>query len=149
MIKEIYIKAKVEYTRGKTSFISDSVCPVYYKVPKELRNLSEKKLLAEYDFLTLEKVQEFFNAGSFPGTVKSFKLIYVQRKGKFVNGEYYAHEYDRYTNGKARKLTWSDGTVEYEVHCLNRGLSVLDGIWEEYSNNGCGDTFEPFEKGLE
>jgi len=81
-------------------------------------------------------------------TIDDIELVYLKEKGKFIKGEYYAHEYDKYSSAKGRYLLYSNGFVEYEIKCLNKNLSVLDGIWQEYNNNGCGDMFEPNEKGM-
>lgn len=71
--------------------------------------------------------------------------------GKFVKGEYYAHEYDEYADGKARLIKYKDvGVVELEVKCLDPKLRVLDGVWEYEGvgrqGNGCGDYFEAYER---
>lgn len=63
-----------------------------------------------------------------------------------VNGTYFAHEYDKYTNGTAQKVTYSNGFSEYLVKCLNKNLIVLDGYWSDLSGNECGDTFEATER---
>lgn len=60
------------------------------------------------------------------------------------DGEYYAHEYDKYVKGKSRKITLSNGFEFYEIICLDKKMVVADGYWEEESGNGFGDTFEKF-----
>lgn len=84
----------------------------------------------------------------------------VEHAGKWVKGEYHAHEYpegENYVDGKARKLKFKDvsGKVVhqvYEVKCLDKSKRVLDGYWEEAGvsslYSGTGDQFIPFEKGL-
>lgn len=71
--------------------------------------------------------------------------------GKFVKGEYYAHEYDEYADGKARLIKYTDiDYVELEVECLDPRLNVLDGKWDYEGGgregNGCGDYFEPYAR---
>lgn len=84
-----------------------------------------------------------------------FKWLLL-KKGKWVYGEYKAHEYDeerQYVSGKARLLIYYDETgiihQTIEVKCLEKDYVVLDGEWE-YSTgmlgNGFGDYFEPFGK---
>ena len=84
----------------------------------------------------------------------------TEHVGKWVKGEYYAHEYpegEEYADGKARRLKFKDasGAVVhqvYEVECLDKSKSVMDGYWEEAGGSrlysGTGDEFTPFEKGL-
>ena len=82
----------------------------------------------------------------------------MQVSGSRVNT--YAHEYpegEEYADGKARRLKFKDasGAVVhqvYEVECLDKSKSVMDGYWEEAGGSrlysGTGDEFTPFEKGL-
>ena len=84
----------------------------------------------------------------------------TEHAGKWVKGEYYAHEYpegEAHVNGKARILKFKDasGAVvhqAYEVKCLDKSKSVMDGHWDEAGGSrlysGTGDEFTPFEKGL-
>lgn len=84
----------------------------------------------------------------------------VEHAGKWVKGEYHAHEYpegENYVDGKARKLKFKDvsGVIVYEIYevkCLDKSKRVIDGYWEEAGasrlNSGTGDHFTPFEKGL-
>lgn len=101
-----------------------------------------KKILTEKKLLEVIKKEEKPIIKNTEKEIKNIQLV-TAKKGNFVNGEYYAHEYDQYSAGKARKITYSNGFVEYEIKCLNKNLNVLDGIWEEVDNNGCGDRFYP------
>ena len=152
MIKEIFIEVETEnVVNNDRTFVMKSMLNSFYPVPKQAQSYSEEKLFKLYDFVNREKVLEFMSEEDTMlsrAKLLGFKLVYITKKGKFVKGEYFAHEYDQYVEGKARKIVWSHGLVEYEVKCLDKSLDVLDGMQEEYSNNGCGDTFEPSERGL-
>jgi len=77
-----------------------------------------------------------------------FELVKLT-KTTYKSGKYYAHEYDIYVEGKARRITYSNGFIEYEIKCLDNSLAVLDGFWQgfygSHLSNGYGDTFELFE----
>jgi hypothetical protein len=60
----------------------------------------------------------------------------------WIQGEYYAHEYDKWAFGRIRKIEYSNGNTAYQIECLDKTLSVMDGVWDDPSNNGCGDRFE-------
>lgn len=98
--------------------------------------------------LTLEKVQGFLTEQDDKATLVSFKVL-PKPTARWVQGDYYAHEYDEYVAGRARLLKWTDSFVELEVECLDKSKRVMDGIWEYEQtgsgtqNNGCGDKFHP------
>ena len=100
--------------------------------------------------LNLDKVSEFLNREEPEATLVNFQVV-LKPRTRWVSGEYYAHEYDQYAEGRARLVKWSETYQELEVECLNKSLRVLDGIWEYEStgsgrqNNGCGDTFSPIK----
>lgn len=84
----------------------------------------------------------------------------TEHRGRWVNGEYYAHEYPdtrSRADGKARRVDFKDADgklayTAYEVVCLDKSLKVMDGYWDEFGGSriysGTGDEFTPFEKGL-
>jgi hypothetical protein len=123
--------------------IPESVIKKVFQAAKPKEILEHyKKILTEKKLLEAVKKEERPIIEKTEKEIRNIQLV-TAKKGNFVNGEYYAHEYDQYSAGKARKITYSNGFVEYEVKCLNKKLSVLDGFWEEVDNNGCGDKFYP------
>lgn len=77
--------------------------------------------------------------------VETAEPVMIYKKTKWIGGEYYAHEYDKYVSGRARQVMYTNGYSEYEIECLDKKLKVADGIWEELTSNGMGDDFEPHE----
>lgn len=105
-------------------------------------NLNEKKCL---------ETRDKCNMNTHMLQVEKTEPVYIKRKSRFYDGEYYAHEYDLYTGGKVRRVEYSNGYVEYEVVCKSKNLTVLDGMYSEEDRyydryaNGCGDYFETYE----
>lgn len=104
----------------------------------------------------LKKDESLFQDGEFRYKITHAEVV-SSAIGKWVHGEYYAHEYgmdEGYCPGRGRRIRYSNGYVEYEVQCLDDGKSVLDGMWDADDvgtsriGNGCGDHFTPFEKGM-
>lgn len=76
----------------------------------------------------------------------------VSKNGKWVQGFYFAHEYDRDVDGRARRIKFADGKgllvhQVIEVECLDKTLIVMDGYWDDEGSgrigNGAGDYFYP------
>jgi len=147
MIKNVYVLANFEYENGEKPFTMESILGSSFVVPTQLQGTPADKLISMYESrITPERIQEILSGESFSGKLIGYKFIYKKEETKYYFGEYYAHEYDKYTRGKARRITWSNGLVEYEVKCLDKSLDVLDGFWEDLSGNGCGDTFELLQR---
>lgn len=144
MIK-VFVDIKITRKDG-SSFVMDNV------YMGDLRNASESdipKLKASPVFRdkVLVEVEAYMKKlGWEGGEMIGFELA-TCKKGRWIPGEYYAHEYDQYVPGRGRKISYSHGFVEYEVECLDKSLRVLDGIFEDVGNskigNGCGDYFYP------
>jgi hypothetical protein len=153
---EFYVYAKGEMKGGHEI---EGILSSYYKLPNDLvKRLGGKKKALEHlkRQVTNEKIEKDLipNDQMFSGLkVTSFELVSVSN-GKWINGEYYAHEYDEYCEGRGRKVKYSNGYEEYEIQCLDSDKSVLDGMWDKDDigssriGNGCGDHFTPFERGL-
>jgi hypothetical protein len=144
----IYTKEEIQF-KEKDPLIIERVLNSFYRVdlrnPK-LKGMTKKQIVELYNkTFGKEKMKKMYDEEvgqlkSFKPEVKTLEFVTVV-KGKYQEGTYYAHEYDQHAVGKGRKLTYSNGFVEYEIRCLNSDLNVLDGIWEEPDNNGCGDRF--------
>lgn len=76
----------------------------------------------------------------------------ASKEGKWVQGFYFAHEYDRDVDGRARRIKFADGKgllihQVIEVECLDKTLNVMDGYWDDEGSgrigNGSGDYFYP------
>lgn len=76
----------------------------------------------------------------------SVKLDFISSNTKWITGDYYAHEYDEFINGKYRLLRMRSGRKFYEVECLDKEYDVVDGIWDYTErgriDNGSGDYIE-------
>lgn len=157
---KLFVKCEFAGRDGKT-FEIDGFLQGFYKMPKAKVSgfggiIGVEKYIFEYliggedKFLELVKKDPVFKNAT---RVLEIGVLGVQPK-KWVQGEYYAHEYDQYAEARARKIEYSSGYYEFEVQCLNKSLRVLDGLWDKNDayeprlTNGCGDYFEPYQKGL-
>ena len=99
--------------------------------------------------VTHDNLVSAFKKENTMGEVLQSIEIVSSSHGKWVEGEYYAHEYDVFTAGRARLVTYSNKFTECEVQCLDKSKKVLDGIWscddgsDSRLENGCGDHFTP------
>ena len=72
--------------------------------------------------------------------------------GKWIDGEYYAHEYNAFAPGRARRITYSNRFIQCEVQCMDKSKDVCDGIWDlddpdsHRLESGTGDHFTPVQK---
>lgn len=145
----IYAKAKTE-----NGYELEGLLNTYFKYPdkyckteKDRKRVLEsmKKQFTEKEIRTniLPQDKIFNNLN-----VTKIELVYPKKRG-WAYGDYYAHEYDEYTRGRARLVQYSNGYAEIEVQCLDDSKQVLDGMWDpkdafsDYISNGSGDTFTP------
>lgn len=151
MKKEVFIYAEEKSSKG---YIHKGILPI--RVTYTIRQKISDKEILEYaqKNYTYDKMLKIFNQckkdlqnkiPSYNPEVIKLEMV-MPTKGKWFSGEYYAHEYDQYAEGRARKITYSNGYYEYEIECLDKSLNVLDGVWEDPYSNGCGDTFELWER---
>lgn len=111
---------------------------------KALEKLKQEK---KHDFL----LKAFEKDNTMGETLISIDIV-SSTMGPWVDGEYYAHEYDAHTPGRARIIKYSNKFIECEVQCLDKSKHVADGIWSiDYPDsirlkNGCGDHFTPVRK---
>lgn len=140
---ELFIYVKETFKRADgTTFEMERILPNYFKV-----KLSEKTDIKEYikhmTTKNADMIEELCNDDlihSLSVIKRELEVVSV-KKSRWGSGEYYAHEYDKYTEGRRRKWTYSNGYVEWEIECLDKSLNVFDGISDEESGNGCGDYF--------
>ena len=147
---ELYIYVETGIGGG----VYKSISPTYFKInlsPKgdKVKNdlLEAYKKIYPKERLISEHKKAMKKRSLTELDIKNVELVYL-KKGPWIKGEYYAHEYpeeESYVLGKARLLTYSNGFEEYEVKCLDQTKRVADGIWEEYGSNGMGDRFYPYE----
>nr|WP_229650389.1 hypothetical protein [Vibrio splendidus]MCC4883054.1 hypothetical protein [Vibrio splendidus] len=110
-----------------------------------------KKVAQLQDELTTEEVTGFLFSQDEKAKLLSFKIV-AKPQVRWISGEYYAHEYDEYVEGRARIVKWTESFHELEVECLDKSKRVADGIWEfedtssGTQNNGCGDKFLPSKR---
>jgi hypothetical protein len=151
----IYVKEEFKQTEEK-GFTLESILNNYYRIDKKkqsiFKDLKEEEILEHYKKRISENVlkkiakKEREELGlKLNAEVVDIQLV-LAKKGKFVPGSYYAHEYDKTVHGKGRKISYSNGFEEFEIRCLDKELSVADGIWESIDGNGCGDKFYPIER---
>jgi hypothetical protein len=125
-----------------------------YTIPdKTVKQLGGKVKALEYikKDVGRETLIEKFNEEDQLGSELVDIEIVTDTKGKWVDGEYYAHEYgdSGYCSGRGRITKYSNGFKECEVQCLDKSKSVADGLWEWSDtasgrvDNGCGDYFSP------
>lgn len=140
---ELFIFVKETFKRKDgTTFETERILNNYFKV-----KLSKKADIKEYiEYATTKKankIEEIYQHDLmhvFNVIKKELTLVSV-KKSRWVSGEYYAHEYNKYTEGRRRKLTYSNGYVEWEIECLDKSFDVADGISSEENGNGYGDYF--------
>ena len=152
-MKRAHIYYKLEFARPDgTLFETKNISNTYYEIPGETKlKVKNDSLILEYFKRALpqkriiENIKKELWDFEKKAEIKDVEIVFL-KKGKFIPGIYYAHEYDKHVKGKARKLTCSNGFVEYEVICLDKELVVVGPIWEEVTNSGTGDRFDPFEE---
>lgn len=161
-IKEMYIRAKVETTRGDgTKYTMNHLLSTYFKVPPQFQDRAPITLIEAYQRnVNKERVEEFLKNEPYMqgGTHKllDYYFVYITSKGRYKKGEYFAHELDdlgSYFEAKARKISWNDGVKEYEVKILDKKIDemTISGIWTDelldgnHIASGTGDHFESYE----
>ncbi len=141
------MKQEINFPAGLIGKINkEKVLSVYFtldgKVTKE--KLEKERIAAieemKKDFPSMNVKEEDFTAVA-PTDAKN---VYV------ANGEYYAHEYDKYIEATAIKLEFSNFDVYY-IHAHDKEQYIVcDGFWDEVYgstiDNGCGDSFQPTEQ---
>lgn len=146
----IYVKGET-----KSGFEFEGILPSYYSISNEVvKRLGGKDKAIEELKKQVDVNQQIKNDKLFSSMINVSYEFVVSKKGKWIEGEYYAHEYDEYCEGRGRKISYSNGYVEYEIQCLDETKHVADGMWDKDDigvsiiGNGCGDHFTPFSKGL-
>ena len=131
-----------KYIASKCIFVSEDVVKLRGGEASVLNILKNK-------YNTTEKIVSMFMPDCEDVT---YTEIVSCVEGKWIQGEYFTHEYDVYVLGRGRKLSYSNGYTEYQIECLNKSIEVADGIWDEAGctrvYNGCGDYFVPYESGM-
>ena len=73
----------------------------------------------------------------------SVKLDFISSTSKWIDADYYAHEYDEFVDGRYRLIRMRSGRKFYEVECLEKDYHVMEGIWDYQErgriDNGSGD----------
>jgi len=150
------IEVNVENIRKDGStYTMKHILDTFFKVDPSQQALSGPVLVEKYTkHISRDRIEKFLENDSLSGgKLLDYQFIY-KKNGKFVKGEYYAHEYDEYLDAKARRVEYSSGTVEFEVKNLDKEYYVMDGMWSEEDagasrlSNGCGDHFTPYATGL-
>lgn len=103
-----------------------------------------KRLQSE---LTLEDIQKHLVRERPRAKIIEFTIL-TKPNTRWVQGEYYAHDYEAFVAGRARLIKWTSDFKTLEVECLDKSKYVMDGVWDysELGNihdNGCGDKFYP------
>lgn len=127
-----------------------NIAPMRYKAvvrknSNELKDAMDYLLRRDKEQLITSIREKMSSVGFGDITISKLELV-TASKGKWVYGDYYAHEYGAYVNGRGRPVKYSNGYKEWEIECLDKSLAVLDGMWEVPTGNGCGDTFQPLQK---
>ena len=149
-----HIYAKGETTRGLEF---EGILNTYYRMPNDVvKRLGGREKAIEELKIKVDANEQVKNDYLFSSMVNVSHEFVTSTKGKWVEGEYYAHEYDAYceSRGRGRKISYSNGYVEYEIQCLDKTKRVADGIWDKNDigvsriGNGSGDYFTPFSNVL-
>lgn len=148
----IYILAKELYTGRKDKFEITRILDTYF-VRKVIKPETKKHILKMYksEHKVAIKMEEIYKK-EVEKEIKRVRPIarllelVTLVKSKWAYGEYEAHEYDQFVRGRVRRHKYSNGYIEYEIECLDKTLSVADGMSDDYQGNGCGDNFELMEK---
>lgn len=156
--KKAYIYVEERFKKGGS--VLKSLLPIEYtftipktQVPsfarKQDRDAFQKaieKHITENEMLMRRTKAQAAN-GSELELVK-IEPTFIRKKSRFYEGEYFAHEYNEFAEGRMRRIEYNNGFVEYEVECLDKSLTVLDGMYSEEDRygdrytNGYGDFFE-------
>ena len=145
------------YAKGETKsgFEFEGILSAYYRMPNDaVKKLGGIDKAIEELKKQVDANQQVKKDTLFSSLINVSHEFVISKKGKWVEGEYYAHEYDEYCEGRGRKISYSNGYTEYEIQCLDKTKHVADGMWDKddigVSNigNGCGDHFTPFSRGL-
>lgn len=146
------------YAKGETKsgFEFEGILSAYYRISNDVvKRLGGIDKAIEELKKQVNVNQHLKNDALFSSMVNVSHEFVTSKKRKWIDGEYYAHEYgeyDAYCDGRGRQIKYSNGYVEYEIQCLDKSKSVLDGIWDKSDigvsviGNGCGDHFTPFSK---
>lgn len=147
-----YIYAKGE-TKGGLEF--EGILNGYYRIPNDVvKKLGGRDKAIDEIKKQVNVNQHIKSDRLFSSMVNVSHEFVESTKGKWIEGEYYAHEYDAYCEGRGRKISYSNGFTEYEIQCLDKTKNVLDGMWDKDDigvsriGNGYGDHFTPFSRGL-
>lgn len=141
---------------GKIKFVADFAfgkMVIPYEIP--MRDVLMEQALQDSRFVKMatEGVMKRYLA-DFSEDKDDILDIYpaVSKEGDWVQGFYFAHEYDREVDGRARRIKFADGKgilihQVIEVECLDKNLIVMDGYWDDEGSgrigNGAGDYFYP------
>lgn len=147
---KLFILAKINRPayRGDEVYEEELILSTYYNVKGS--KLNKKHEAAKLNTsLTMETVEKHLKAEDPRSTLVDFTVL-PKPAARWVSGEYYAHEYDEYVEGRARIVKWTKDYHELEVECLDKEKCVADGVWEydpqgSRQDNGCGDWFAPYK----
>ena len=110
-----------------------------------LKGITNKKEGLEYakQNINLEQLQDTlvkeFKSTGIPVDLATTEIELVTSvKGRWVTGFYTDHETDTDYKSRRRKITYSNGFVEYEVDTPHYGIEK----WDSPDHSGYGDTFE-------
>lgn len=151
MIFHIFTKSKLNNSEY------NKILSQGYTIPNQVvKRLGGKAKALEYMKKEVGRetlVEKFNESNQFGSELVDIEIV-TDTEGKWVDGEYYAHEYgdSGYCSGKGRIIKYSNGFKECEVQCLDKSKTVGDGLWEWSDtasgrvNNGCGDHFQPDQR---
>lgn len=146
---QVHLYGTIYTDKGKLG--GGLIFPTYYEftVNKKFTNKLFLELFKKENRNTKPITDEYTKDLHFKVEYKDLEWV-TKTKGKWIKGEYEAHEYGEYVEGRARLIKYSNGFKEVEVECLDPNKRVLDGMWEYDGTgtlgNGCGDYFTPFER---
>lgn len=145
------------YAKGETKsgYEFEGILNTFYRIPNDaVKKLGGRDKAIEELKKQVDANQQVKKDTLFSSLINVSHEFVISTKGKWIEGEYYAHEYDEYCEGRGRKISYSNGYAEYEIECLDKTKYVADGIWDKDDigvsriGNGCGDHFTPFSGGL-
>lgn len=151
----IYVEEDYTLSNG-TTYTNKGLLPVSYMFTFMISDNNQIQQLID-KYFTQEKLEQerkkaqhsFYSPIGVDPKVRKIEPTYVKKKSKYYYGEYYAHEYGEYTDGRVRRIEYNNGHVEYEIECLDKEKNVLDGVWDERINDrymsGTGDYFSTIE----
>lgn len=148
---KLFILAKINRPNYHDDGVSESdlILSTYFNITGSKLNKKEEAARLNTQ-LTLEEIEKHLKKEDPNATLVDFTIL-PKPAARWIGGEYYAHEYDDYVEGRARLLKWTKDFYELEVECLDKSKRVADGIWEyepkaNQQNNGCGDHFMAYKE---